>query len=48
MSARTLGALAVIFSVFSCLREFWAQRPTQNNKELKEVSLMKEEGGSFF
>ena len=50
MSARKLGVLAVFFfsSVFSCLREFWDQIPPQNNKELKEVSLMMQEGGSFF
>lgn len=43
MNARALDVLAVFCFLFFfpplCCREFWDQRPTQNNKELEEVSL---------
>uniref|UniRef100_A0A9L0RNP7 Coiled-coil domain containing 196 n=1 Tax=Equus caballus TaxID=9796 RepID=A0A9L0RNP7_HORSE len=46
MGATTMGRTTK--AKMNLMGEFWDQRPTQNNKELKKVSLMVQEGGSFF
>lgn len=51
VNARALDVLAIFSILFlpppPHFRESWDQRPAQNNKALKEVSVMMQEGGCF-